>query len=158
MLFCNATTHRCECEVAGGARCTEQDRFLCAPCCPGSDFDVGESCAGSNDERVCVDRTFGGCRRPGAAPVACTAFNRTKCTPDPNTDPRVCGSLCQTCGPTGNCCGGLCVSGCGQGTGGSCGSGPCGTSCEPCEQGSTCCNFGGSQCYEGMNGGLCFPP
>jgi hypothetical protein len=156
-LVCDATTHRCECEIAGRGRCSGQFRFACAPCCPGGDFDLGDRCAGSTSEMVCVSQTHDGCRCPDAAPVACTAFNQTKCTPDPNSDSRVCGRFCESCG-TGNCCGGLCVSGCGQGTGGSCASGPCGASCAPCEQGSTCCNFGsGSQCYEGM-GTICFPP
>jgi hypothetical protein len=158
-LFCDATTHRCECEISGWGRCTGQDRFLCAPCCPGSDFDIGERCAGANDEVICVDRTSTGCRCPDAAPVICSAHNQIKCSFDTNRDPRVCGlQSCRDCGPTGLCCGGNCVGGCPAGTGGSCASGPCNADCSPCPQGSTCCNFGsGSQCYEGM-GTTCFPP
>jgi hypothetical protein len=158
-LFCNATTHRCECEIAGRGRCTGQNRFSCAPCCPGGDFELGERCAGPDSEFVCVSTAVDGCRCPAAMPNPCTAFGKTKCSFDINRDPRVCGSqFCLECGPTGLCCGGLCVSGCGHGTGGSCASGPCHADCSPCEQGSTCCNFGsGSQCYEDM-GAICFRP
>ena len=130
----------------------------CAPCCPGSGFAIGERCAGPNDERVCVDRTDTGCRCPDATPNICSAFNQTKCTFDQNRDPRVCGRFCEACGAGGICCGGVCHYGCGQGTGGSCATGPCNADCSPCEQGSTCCNFGtGPRCYEDM-GTTCFPP
>jgi hypothetical protein len=156
-LFCNATTHRCECASADRGRCTGQDRIFCGPCCPGSDYGLGERCFGPNNELICVDSTHSGCRCPADRPNMCSAFNQIKCTFDSNRDPRVCGQLCQDCG-TGFCCGGVCVGGCGHGTGGSCASGPCNEDCEPCPQGSTCCNFGsGSQCYEGM-GTICFPP
>lgn len=130
----------------------------CAPCCPGSDVQIGERCAGDHDERVCTAQTVDGCRCPDALPVVCSAFNQVKCSFDTNRDPRVCGRFCEECAPGGICCGGLCHYGCGQGTGGSCATGPCNPDCSPCQQGSTCCNFGGGPaCYEEM-GTICFPP
>jgi hypothetical protein len=156
---CNVTTHRCECMgvYADRGRCTGEDRIFCGPCCPGSDYGLGERCLGPNDERICVDASFEGCRCPDETPFICSAFNQVRCTFDSHRDPHACGPFCQECQGGTWCCNGpgstptQCWAGCPPGVGGGdCPFMPCQPDCQPCGAGRLCCQRGNhAECMEG---------
>jgi hypothetical protein len=148
---CPDDNNKCTTDICdGGGVCTHPNKTNGVDCGNGKTCQSGEctsglqcptDCAG---DKIC-DGSTGSCTCPATRPVQCLGNNQ-RCTTDPNTDSERCGLNCVDCAvsaaPGANCCGGVCVTGCGPNSNGSCAEGPCGSSCTPCSGGQLCCNLG----------------